>query len=106
MTKTQPVQEVRLGAIKATIWENNVGEGTKHNVTFSRLYKDGNEWKSSESFGRDDLLLLAKVADQAHSWIYEHPTIKEPATPQRTGQPAPLAPPGKTIPAAKAGFRG
>ena len=37
--------------------------------TFSRLYKADNQWKSTESFGRDDLLLLGKVADQTHSWI-------------------------------------
>jgi hypothetical protein len=41
-------------------------------VTFARLYKDGDDWKQTESFGRDDLPLVAKVADQAHTWIYEH----------------------------------
>ncbi|MBM3835915.1 MAG: hypothetical protein FJ403_22155 [Verrucomicrobia bacterium] len=84
MTKTKPAHEVRFGAIKATIWENSVGEGTKFNVTFSRIYKDGEEWRSSESFGRDDLLLVAKVADEAHSWIHEQRPVKEtPAPPQR-----------------------
>ena len=28
------------------------------------------EWKQSASFGKDDLLLLAKIADFAHTWIY------------------------------------
>lgn len=70
MTTTKPVHEVRLGRIRAAIWAN-VAEGVvRHNVTFSRLYKDGEEWKDSTSFGRDDLQLLAKVADLAHSWIY------------------------------------
>jgi hypothetical protein len=36
----------------------------------SRSYKDGDEWKSSSSFGRDELLTLAKVADLANSWIH------------------------------------
>jgi len=58
-----------MGSIKATIWKNDTEAGTRHNVTFSRLYRDGSNWKSTESFGRDDLLLLAKVADEAHSWI-------------------------------------
>ena len=45
----------------------------RHNVTFSRLYKpEGEQWHNSTSFGRDDLLLLAKLADRVHSWIYEH----------------------------------
>lgn len=43
----------------------------RYNVTFSRLYKEGDQWKSTESFGRDDLLLLGKVANDAHSWIYQ-----------------------------------
>ena len=67
--RKRPVQEVRLGSIKAAIWENPVGDVVRHNVTFSRIYKDGADWKSSDTFGRDDLLVLAKVADQAHSWI-------------------------------------
>ena len=41
------------------------------NVTFERLYKDGSDWKSSRSFGRDDVLVLAKVADMAHTKILE-----------------------------------
>jgi len=42
----------------------------RFNTTFTRLYKtESDKWDSSDSFGRDDLLLLAKVADLAHSWI-------------------------------------
>ena len=61
--KVRPVHEVRVGRIRAAIWENDTQNGTRHNVTFARLYKDGNHWKDSTSFGRDDLPLLAKVAD-------------------------------------------
>lgn len=67
----KPVHEVRIGSIKAAIWANDTDKGVRHNVTFQRLYKDGDEWKSSDSFGRDDLLLVAKVANLAHTWIYE-----------------------------------
>jgi hypothetical protein len=38
-------------------------------VTFERVYKDGEEWKSSHSYTRDDLLALAKLADWAFTWI-------------------------------------
>ena len=69
-TASRPVQEVRLGRIKAAIWANSTENGTRHNVTFTRLYKDGDQWKDSQSFGRDDLPLLAKVADMAHTWIF------------------------------------
>ncbi len=69
--KTKPVNEIRLGAIKAAIWANETQNGVRHNVTLSRLYKDEDEWKSSDSFGRDDLPVVAKVADLAHTWIYQ-----------------------------------
>lgn len=68
--KARPVYEIRLGRIRAAIWENDTQNGTRHNVTLSRLYKDGDEWRDSSSFGRDDLPLVAKVADLAHSWIF------------------------------------
>ena len=67
----KPVKEIRLGRIKAAIWENETANGSRHNVKVVRLYKDGDEWKDSDSFGRDDLPLVAKVCDQAHTWIFE-----------------------------------
>ena len=67
--KTKPVHEVRIGYIKAAVWRNETEAGVRYNATFTRLYKADNQWKSTESFGRDDLLLLGKVADQTHSWI-------------------------------------
>lgn len=70
-TKSKPVHEVRLGRIKAAIWANEGENGTRYNVTFSRIYKDGDTWKDSTSFGRDDLPLVAKVADLAHTWIFQ-----------------------------------
>ena len=59
-----------MGRIRAAIWQNQTDTGVRHNVTISRLYKDGDDWKDTTSFGRDDLPLVAKVCDLAHSWIY------------------------------------
>ena len=69
--KQKPCAELRLGRIKAAIWANDTDNGLRHNVTITRLYKDGDEWKTSTSFGREELLLVAKIADMAHSWIYQ-----------------------------------
>ena len=71
MSKPKPTSEIRIRNIKAAIWANETENGFRYNVTFSRLYKDGDGWKRSESFGRDDLLILAKIADQVHSVLYQ-----------------------------------
>ena len=65
-----PLHEIRLGHIKAVIWANETQAGIRHNVTVARLYKDGDNWATSEAFGRDDLPLLAKAVDLAHTWIF------------------------------------
>jgi hypothetical protein len=53
------------------IWENHSEtQGTWYSTTFSRSYKDGEgNWKSAQSFGRDDLLAVGKVAEMAVFWI-------------------------------------
>jgi hypothetical protein len=66
----KPIHEIRLGAIKACVWQNDTENGVRYNVTFGRLYNDG-DWKTADSFGRDDLLLVAKVADLTHSFIFQ-----------------------------------
>src|SRR5207253_9594007 len=68
--KQRPAHEIRLGRIKATIWANQGDNGPWYNVKLSRSYKDGEEWKSTTSFGRDELLTVAKVADLANSCIH------------------------------------
>ena len=74
MAKNKPFDEVRIGSIKATIWENNTEKGARFNITFCRIYRDDEKWHQTDSFGRDDLLVLAKVADLAHSKIIEKTT--------------------------------
>jgi hypothetical protein len=71
MSSKKPVHEIRVGRIRAAIWENETQNGSLHNVTLSRSYRDGDTWKNSTSFGRDDLLVLAKVSDMAHTWIFQ-----------------------------------
>ena len=71
MTDTKPADEVRFGRVKATIWMNTTEDGqARYSVVFSRIYREGDQWKSTHSFGRNDLLLLAKVADLAHTRIW------------------------------------
>jgi hypothetical protein len=67
----KPVHELRVGRLNAAIWENPTENEVRYNVTFARLYKADTGWHSNDSFGVDDLLGLAKLADQTHSWILQ-----------------------------------
>ena len=72
MNKNKPVYEKRLGRIRGTVWKNENDNGAFFNVGFSRLYKDDSgQWRDAATFSRDDLLLVAKIADQLHGWIFE-----------------------------------
>jgi len=67
-----PVKTFRLGRIKAAVWENEADQKKFYNVTFARTYMDeGRNFHDTDSFGRDDLPLVAKLADLAHSFIFE-----------------------------------
>jgi hypothetical protein len=68
----QPVHEIRLGRIKAAIWANPTDGGVRYATTLTRLYKDdeSGEWRSTHSFGREDLLTVAEVARQAALWVF------------------------------------
>lgn len=74
METKKPVLSIRLGKIVASIWAGGAEDApTRHNVTVARLYKEMKDkrWKRSTSYGRDDLLTVAKVLDLAHTWIFE-----------------------------------
>ena len=68
----QPIHTTRFGLIKASIWQNHTRAGDRHTVSIVRLHKNGDSWKESLRFGHDDLPLVCKVSDLAHSWILEH----------------------------------
>lgn len=70
--KTQPVDRVRVGAIEAAIWRNESKEGhVFYNATIKRRYTVDDKPKATNSFGRDDLPLAAKVLDLTYSRIAE-----------------------------------
>ena len=81
--KDRPVRVIRIRNIRGNIWANRLPSGhIAYNCTFDRLWKEDAEtndqgqvtkegkWKQSQSFGKDDLLLLTKVADLCHTFVY------------------------------------
>lgn len=67
--KAKPAHEIRRRNILVTIWKNDGKNGPFYTATPSRRYKQGEQWQDSDNFGEDDLLLLAKLLDQAHTWM-------------------------------------
>lgn len=68
---TLPVKTFRLGRIKAAVWENEADNRKFYNVTFARTYVGTDKkFHDTDSFGRDDLPLVAKLANEAHSYIF------------------------------------
>ncbi len=70
--KKKPAHNIRLGRIRAAIWQNGETErnGAWFNVTVTRLHKEDGEWRDYNSFSRDDLPVVAKVMDMAYAWIW------------------------------------
>ena len=79
MTNQKPIKEIKLGSVRAAIWQNALENGrVMYSVTFSRLYKEDGAWRDSTSFGRSELPLLARAAEMALDWIYAQPSVESP----------------------------
>ena len=65
----RPVHTIRHRSLKVSIWRNDTSKGPIYNVTLVRGYLENQKWKDSQSFGYDDLPIIAKLLDDAHSFI-------------------------------------
>ena len=85
----KPVHKIRMGSLSASIWRYEVGEQKRirHGVTFQKSYRKDDKWENSTIFNREDLLLLAKVADLAHTWIFENSERKDDDPPPTVEAP-------------------
>jgi hypothetical protein len=75
MEKNRPVWDVRLGSIRAAIFENRNADKTYFNVAISRRFKQGSEWMTSTTFnGMADLALVRQAVELAIEWLKTHET--------------------------------
>jgi len=68
--KAAPVHSEKVGGIKVSTWENKSKEGASfYTVSIQRSYKDGNDWKNTDSYRINDLpkviLALQKTYEKA-----------------------------------------
>ncbi len=65
-----PAHKIRIGNLTAVIWRNPSEKGAWYSVQPKRSYKaDDDQWRDTDALGYDDLLTMAKLLDQAHTWI-------------------------------------
>lgn len=68
----KPVDAIRDGAIKASIWRNPSEKGPFYSVTFTRTFTDAEgKFRDADSFGGSDLLKLSHLAGKAYDRIGE-----------------------------------
>lgn len=70
---TKPEKKFSCGSISASIWANTkvvTGETVKfYSVTINKAYKEGEEWKYTDSFNIEDLPKVALVANEAYKYM-------------------------------------
>jgi len=68
--KNKPAHKIRSGTgLTVTIWKNDGDNGPFYTVTPTRSYKQGEEWKETNSYHQQDLLELAEMLREARAWI-------------------------------------
>ena len=71
----KPVHVIRLRGITASVFANIAetknGDVTFHKVSVQRTYKDGSEFKTTSTFGRDDLPIVRLLTDRAWQFILD-----------------------------------
>lgn len=71
----KPVKVFRHRGVSASVFENKTKVGdrsvTFHKVSLQRTYKDGEAFKTTSSFSRDDLPVCRHVLNQAWQFILE-----------------------------------
>lgn len=75
----RPAAKVRAGAISCALWQNEIVVGGRKvaalKASIERRYKDASgEWRSANSFGRNEIPLAMYCLQKAFEHIIEHET--------------------------------
>ena len=70
----KPIQTIRVGGVKASIWANDRGDGRiLHTTTIVRSYlTEGGDWKETNTFLPTQLPELALATTEAFKFIHLH----------------------------------
>lgn len=77
-SSNKPVKVFRLRGISASIFANKAsgegGDSVYYKVTVQRTYRDGDEFKTTTSFTRDDLPIIDLLVNRSWEFILEAET--------------------------------
>jgi len=62
-------REFKHGLINAKVSVRQTKGEFRYTLTIVRLYRNGDQWKESTRFGRDDIPVMRLVLDEAYGWI-------------------------------------
>lgn len=70
-TANQPIKQFKAGALSVSVWKREAADSVFYNATPQRCFTrdDGKTFEYTDSFGRDDLPIVAALLNQAFSFI-------------------------------------
>ena len=69
---SRPIHEIRRGLIVVRVWRKRTKGHFNYSVTIVRLFRNGEQWKESTRFGRDDIPVMRLALDKAHTWLLQN----------------------------------
>lgn len=68
--KNRPVYSKKIGAIRASVWAGGNEEKTFFNISISRVYRDGDQFKESNTLnGLADVACLKETLIHVANWL-------------------------------------
>lgn len=61
----QPVKKFRVGSVTAAVWKND----GNFSVTLQKSYKDGEDWKNTDTLFHGDIVCAMKALERAEAFI-------------------------------------
>ena len=72
-SKREPVQRFQAytgsGNVQVAVWKKEDGDRPVYSVSLQRSYRTDGEWKKSQTLFPQDLLVAARLLQQAWDWI-------------------------------------
>lgn len=70
-TTNRPVKVFRLRGVKVSVFENRAQDSVFHKLTLQKIYREGEEWKTTTSLGRDDVPIARLLLQRAWEFILD-----------------------------------